>query len=142
MSVARPSPSEFFFDRSLGKVSARLLRDRGWTIHLIADFYERDAARIGDEEWISEGCSRGWSLLTKDQKIRYRASQLAALGHGHLFCLANGNLPTREMAVRFQAARSKIERVVVYEPGGFWHVYEGGVIKLMWPPAPIAEVGG
>lgn len=62
---------EYFFDRSLGKASAARLRERGWTIHLIADFYHDDAARIPDEEWIAEGCSRGWLMLTKDKRIRY-----------------------------------------------------------------------
>ena len=55
--------SEYFFDRSLGKASATRLRAQGWTIHLIADFYTNDAADIADEEWIAEGCSRGWLLL-------------------------------------------------------------------------------
>jgi hypothetical protein len=30
-------PLEFFFDRSLGKLSAHRLRDAGYTVHLIAD---------------------------------------------------------------------------------------------------------
>lgn len=77
---------EFFFDRSLGKASAARLRARGWTIHLIAEFYSDDATDIADEHWISEGCSRGWILLTKDKKIRYRAHELGALERGHLFC--------------------------------------------------------
>jgi hypothetical protein len=76
-------------------------------------------------------------LLSKEKRIRYKADELAALGQGHLFCLANGNLTTREMADRFQAARSKIEGAV-HGGGGFWHVYDDGRIKPMWSPAPIA----
>lgn len=75
-------PPEYFFDRSLGKASATRLRDRGWIVHLIAEFYEDDAADIADEEWIAEGCSRGWILLTKDKKIRYRSHELGALDSG------------------------------------------------------------
>lgn len=70
---------EYFFDRSLGKASAARLRESGWIIHLIADFYQDDATRIPDEEWIAEGCSRGWLLLTKDKRIRYRERELSAL---------------------------------------------------------------
>jgi hypothetical protein len=51
---------EFFFDRSLGKITATRLRDAGYTVHLIADFYEADATKIPDEQWITEGCRRGW----------------------------------------------------------------------------------
>jgi hypothetical protein len=46
MSSARQP--EFFFDRSLGKASARRLRDEGWIVHLIAEFYEADATNIAD----------------------------------------------------------------------------------------------
>jgi PIN like domain len=68
MSFAKPP--EFFFDRSLGKASAAHLRNHGWIVHLIADHYDGDAEDVADEEWIAEGCSRGWLLLTKDKKIR------------------------------------------------------------------------
>ena len=84
------SPPEFFLDRSLGRTTARRLRDAGYVVHLIADHYHDDAQHIADEEWIAEGCRRGWVLLTKDKKIRYRAEELDAL-NGHLFCLVGGN---------------------------------------------------
>src|SRR5680860_1461811 len=95
------SPPEFFFYRSLGKITAQRLRDAGCTVHLIADFYPTDAKDIPDETWIAEGCSRGWVLLTKDQRIRYRAAELASLQEGHLFCLASGNMNIDEMAEAF-----------------------------------------
>ena len=82
---------EFFFDRSLGKISARRLREAGYVVHLIAEYYPDDAQKIADEDWISEACRRGWVLLTKDRRIRYRARELAALQDGCLFCLADGN---------------------------------------------------
>jgi hypothetical protein len=94
-------PLEFFFDRSLGKISAQRLRDAGHTVHLIADFYPDDAQQVGDSEWIAEGCRRGWTLLTKDQLIRYRTYELAALDSGHLFCLADGNATLDIIAQRF-----------------------------------------
>lgn len=100
-------PPEFFFDRSLGKRSARLLVEAGWVIHLIADHYPDDAAHVSDEAWIEEGCRRGWALLTKDQRIRYRAQELAALA-GSLFCLSSGNLGLDEMAHRFLAASLRL----------------------------------
>jgi uncharacterized protein with PIN domain len=72
MSSARQP--EFFFDRSLGKASARRLRDEGWIVHLIAEFYEADATNVADEEWIAEQTRRGWILLTKDKKRRSASS--------------------------------------------------------------------
>ena len=71
-SAERP---EFFLDRSLGRITASRLREAGYVVHLIADHYPDDASDIPDEDWIAEGCSNGWVLLTKDKRIRYRAEE-------------------------------------------------------------------
>lgn len=126
-------PHEFFFDRSLGKTSAHKLRNAGYTVHLIADFYPDDAQQIGDAEWIAEGCRRGWALLPKDQRIRYRTDELAALTDGHLFCLADGNAALDVIAQRFLRAMPAIERAIHRTDVGFWHVHAGGRISKMWP---------
>ena len=127
------SPPEFFFDRSLGKITAQRLRDAGCTVHLIADFYPTDAKDIPDETWIAEGCSRGWVLLTKDRRIRYRAAELASLQEGHLFCLASGNMNIDQMAEAFVKAMPSIARAAARKGAGFWHVYRSGAIHRMWP---------
>ena len=100
-------PPEFFFDRSLGKITAARLRESGYVIHIIADHYPRDADNVPDETWIAEGCSHGWALLTKDKRIRSRAIELAAL--------------------------PRVLRAVHDRPSGFWHVYRNGTIRQMWP---------
>lgn len=133
MSSDKPSQPEFFFDRNLGKVTARRLREHGWTIHLIAEFYDDDAEDVSDEEWIAEGCQRGWALITKDKKIRSRAAELGALTQGHLFCLPRGDLSIDEMVRRFLEAEAAIARAVESCSVGFWHVYAGGHVKKMWP---------
>lgn len=129
-SAARP---EFFLDRSLGRTTARLLREAGHQIHLIADFYPTDAEDVPDEEWIAEGCRRGWALLTKDQRIRYRAAELAALDKGHLFCLSSGNMDIAAQAAAFLTAMPKMEAAIARHPVGFWHVYRDGQLKKKWP---------
>jgi hypothetical protein len=125
-------PPEFFLDRSLGKTPAQRLRQAGHVVHLIADFYPGDATEIPDPVWIAEGCARGWILLTKDRKIRYRTEELAALD-GHLFCLADGNLTREAMADRFLLAMPAIRRAVSHHSEGFWHVHNDGRITRMWP---------
>lgn len=129
-SAKRP---EFFLDRSLGKTTAARLRDAGYVVHLIAGHYADDASDIPDEDWIAEGCSKGWVLLTKDKRIRYRAAELEALQEGHLFCLASGNMDLAQMTQAFLDALPKIERAARDEPVGFWHVYRDGKVKRMWP---------
>jgi PIN like domain len=97
-SAERP---EYFLDRSLGKTTAARLRDAGYVVHLIAGHCADDASDIPDEDWIAEGCSKGWVLLTKDKRIRYRAAELEALQEGHLFCLASGNMDLAQMTQAF-----------------------------------------
>ena len=132
MSSARQP--EFFFDRSLGKITASRLRDAGHTVHLIAEFHGDDANGVPDvEEWIAQGCRRGWILLSKDKRIRYRAEELGALEDGHLFCLASGNAPIDVMAESLLAAMPQITRAARLNRAGFWHIYSGGRIRKMWP---------
>lgn len=127
-------PPEYFVDRSLGRVTAGRLREDGWSLHLIADEYPRDAESVVDEEWIAEGCRRGWVLLTKDKAIRYRAREIAALAPDSLlFCLARGDWSVEVMVGALHVARPRIERAVARRDAGFWHVYRDGQIKQMWP---------
>lgn len=128
-SARRP---EFFLDRSLGRTPAERLRASGYIVHLVADLYPNDAREIPDEWWIAEGCARGWVLLTKDRKIRYRTTEIAELD-GYLFCLADGNLTAAAMAGRLLAAMPSIERAVGDGVAGFWHVHAEGRIRRMWP---------
>jgi uncharacterized protein with PIN domain len=130
MSSAKPL--EFFFDRSLGRISAHRLREAGWGIHLIADYYTDDAQSVEDEDWIAEGCRRGWILLTKDKRIRYRRAELEAL-RGFLFCLSSGNLSIDETTARLLASRTAMERRVSQGNLCFWFVYEGGRLARKWP---------
>jgi hypothetical protein len=124
---------EFFLDRSLGKTSASRLRAAGHVVHLIADYYEHDAQEVGDAEWIAEGCRRGWALLTKDRRIRYRTDELAALTNGHLFCLADGNANLEQISQNFLDAMPAIHRGIRSTEVGFWHVHSRGRVTKMWP---------
>jgi hypothetical protein len=124
---------EFFLDRSLGKTTASKLREAGYVVHLIADHYPNDADEVPDEHWIAEGSARGWVLLTKDKRIRYRAAELEALQEGHLFCLISGTMDIAAMTEALLAALPRIQRVILDEDGGFWHIYRDGAIKRMWP---------
>lgn len=128
-SAARP---EFFVDRSLGRSAAENLRGAGYVVHLLRDIYPDDARDIPDEQWIAEGCSRGWVLLTKDKRIRYRTQELGALS-GHLFCLSNSSLTVEQMSAVLLAAAPKIGGAIRGLDVGFWHVYPEGRLRKMWP---------
>jgi hypothetical protein len=77
------------------------------TEHLFAP----DAA---DVAWFSDVERCGWIVLTKDDQIRYRSIELAAVVSARvmLFALASGNLTGEEMAQAFVAALPRMARVL------------------------------
>ena len=105
-------PLVFFLDRNLGtKHVANALRAAGATVEVHNDHFLQDAR---DEIWLPEVERRGWVVLTKDDRIRYRPTELAAVISAHvaLFALTSGNLNGEEMAQAFVAALPQMSRVL------------------------------
>jgi len=97
-----PEEPVFFIDRSLGRKRVpERLRRAGWAVVTMAEHYgvPSDEA-VNDQEWLSLAGERGWAVLMKDDRIRYRESERRALmGAGiHAFCLASASLRSAEMA--------------------------------------------
>jgi hypothetical protein len=76
-SAAKP-PDEtvFFIDRSLGvdPVRAELI-NAGLNVEIHDDHFARDEE---DRTWLRTVGERGWVVLTKDQRLRYRPLEIAA----------------------------------------------------------------
>lgn len=86
----------FFVDRSLGRVRVpALLRENGWALVTLAEHYgvPQDQA-VDDVAWLRLAGERGWPVLMKDERIKYRTAERRALiVHGvRAFCLTSGNL--------------------------------------------------
>lgn len=95
----------FFVDRSLGRVRLpALLRADGWLLLTLAEHYgiPRDETVL-DVEWLELAGSEGWPVLMKDDRIRYRPAEAAALVRHRVvaFSLAGGNLRAENMADLF-----------------------------------------
>src|SRR5262245_27873965 len=96
-----PEPIVFFSDRSLGrKIVAQALRDVGERVEIHDDHFAPDAK---DELWLVEVGSRGWIVLTKDDRIRYRVTERTALAVAKVktFVLTSTQLQGSEMADAF-----------------------------------------
>jgi hypothetical protein len=129
------SPLEFFVDRSLGRhVVPDALRARDAVLHVMADVYgERIGQGLADEEWLRDAGKRGWVVLMKDAKIRYRPAELqVVINHGlRAFCLTNANLRGVEMAERFVEHLPRIVRIAEEKPGPYiYGVYSDAVRPL------------
>ena len=92
-SAAKP-PDEtvFFIDLSLGVEPIRTeLLNAGLVVQIHDDHFARDAE---DRVWLRTVGERGWVVLTKDQRLRYRPLEIAALraSNARVFVLTAGNL--------------------------------------------------
>jgi hypothetical protein len=93
-----PGAPHFFVDRSLGRIRVPgRLRAAGWELTTLAEHYGIPADEdITDIEWLTLAGTLGWAVLMKDDRIRRRPAELAALKAAgvHAFCIANANLDT------------------------------------------------
>ena len=107
-----PEPLVFFIDRSLGrKIVAQALREIGETVEIHDDHFAPDAK---DEDWLFEVGKRGWIVLTKDDRIRYRVTERTAIASAKVraFVLTSTQLQGTEMAAAFIKALPRIKRIV------------------------------
>jgi len=91
-----PAARPFFVDPSLGRHQVpSLLRAAGFELQTLAEVYgiPQDET-VADVDWLALAGGRGWPVLMKDDRIRYRPSERNALIEHRVqaFCLTGGNL--------------------------------------------------
>ncbi len=96
---------DLFLDRSLGRIQVpALLRDAGLRLHTLAEVYGVPAdEEVADTDWLELAGQRGWPVLMKDERIRYRPAERAAIVAHRVqaFCLTGGNLRAVAMAQQY-----------------------------------------
>lgn len=114
-----PDGTVFFLDRSLGIEPLRTELERcGLTVEAHDEHFARDEE---DRVWLQAAGARGWVVFTKDQRLRYRPLEIAALRESgtRVFVLTAGNLRGAEIAGIFVAALPRISRILRAHPGPF-----------------------
>jgi predicted nuclease of predicted toxin-antitoxin system len=114
-----PDGTVFFIDRSLGVEPIRTeLINSGLTVEIHDDHFARDEQ---DRVWLKIVGERGWVVLTKDQRLRYRPLEISALraSNARVFVLTAGNLRGSEIAAAFLAALPRMFRILRSTPGPF-----------------------
>lgn len=137
MKTSAEPPSaepEFFIDRCLGHRTAAALADAGWRIHRISEHFADDGQKTSDPEWIRYGVDQGWTLLTQDLRIRYRADELAAVhdSGGIMFVLANGNLTISQKVAWFLSNEAAIRAAASAAGPVLYRVYADRIAQI-WP---------
>jgi hypothetical protein len=125
-------PLVFFIDRSLGqKVIASRLRQCGVQVEIHDDHFPQNAP---DEDWISEVGKRGWVVLTKDDRIRYRPAALDAYRRHkvRVFVFGSGEMKAQEMADAFVKALPKISRFAIKKTAPFFaRISRSGLVSIL-----------
>jgi hypothetical protein len=102
LSAAKPPNGiVFFIDRSLGVEPIRTeLVKAGLTVAIHDDHFARYEE---DRVWLRKAGDRSWVILTKDQRLRYRPLEIAALraSNARVFVPMAGNLRGSEIAAVF-----------------------------------------
>jgi predicted nuclease of predicted toxin-antitoxin system len=117
--VKPPDETVFFIDRSLGIEPLRTeLIKTGLVAEIHDDHFARDAE---DRVWLQAVGERGWVVLTKDQRLRYRPLEIATLraSRARVFVLTAGNLRGSEIAAVFLTALPRICQLLNEVPGPF-----------------------
>jgi len=84
---------------------------------------------------VAEVSDRGWVVLTKDQRIRYRPLELEALqtSRARVFVLIAGNLKGEEIAAIFVHAVPNILRILRSHKGPFVaRIAKDGRVTVSW----------
>ncbi len=114
-----PDGTVFFIDRSLGIEPIRTeLVHAGLVVEIHDNHFARDEE---DRVWLQTVGERGWVVLTKDQRLRYRPLEIAALraSKARVFVLTAGNLRGIEIAAVFVTTLPRIVKVLHSLPGPF-----------------------
>ncbi len=82
------------------------------------DHFARDEE---DQVWLKSAGEKGWVVLTKDQKLRYRPLEFTALraSKARVFVLTAGNLRGVEIGAVFLGALPQMCKVLNSRPGPF-----------------------
>jgi len=113
------------------KVIAQKLGQSGVVVEIHDDHFPQNAQ---DEDWISEVGKRGWVVLTKDDRIRYRPAALDAYRRHNVrvFIFGTGEMKAQEMADAFVKALPKICRFAVRKTAPFFaRISRSGGVSIL-----------
>lgn len=123
-----------FIDRSLGRIKLpKLLREAGLQLVTLAEHYGMPQDEdVDDVTWLADTAARGWVALGKDERIRRRPAEKAAVRrHGaRCFYFTRGDLPAEVYVERILANLEGITRVCA-EDGPFIYVLHPNRIERM-----------
>jgi len=119
----------YFCDRSLGLKIPQALKERGVDVVIHDKMYVHDTE---DTVWLAEAGRQGWTVLTKDDRIRFRRSEKQALMTHNVGCfvLMRRNDKAPQLIAALDLAWSRIEQISASEQRPFLYgIYADGAMQ-------------
>src|SRR5439155_5113077 len=109
-----PCGMRFFCDRALGRKVPNALKLRGIDAVAHDDHFHH---KTDDDIWLPEVGQRGWTVLTKDNRMRFRQAEKHALVSYKIgsFAIRQGNATWEQMVAILVSAWDKIETISASE---------------------------
>lgn len=129
------SQPEFLVDRSLGRYAVPdAIRAKGYVVHTLSSVYGSREQDLDDTEWLRDAGAAGWVVLTKDQRIRRRPLEIAAIVSSGVRCfvLAMGELRAANQVECFLANMPLILEVC-RRPGPVIYAVREHGLRPLWP---------
>ena len=128
-----PERPVFFVDRALGRKSVPVaLQAAGEIVEVHADHFP---AAAPDADWLRVVGARGWIVLSKDKRIRYRRNETQALQTARVrafFLASSKNVTGPEMGEIFVRCLPAMKRLLAgTSPPFIAHVYKDGSVVQM-----------
>lgn len=127
-----PEPLTYFLDESLDGASVvAALRDAGALVERLTGHFPRGTA---DEVWLAQAGQRGWIVLTRDKRIRYRQLERLALHAAKVraFVFTGGNVTVKDTAAILVRALPRMGNIARADAGPFiYHLGRSGIPRQM-----------
>ena len=131
-SSKRPEPLTLFLDESLDSDSiAAALSSAGVQVERLTRHFPKGT---DDRDWLSLAGARGWIVLTRDKRIRYRRLERLALQMAGVraFVFTGGNVTLADTAAALVAALAAIADICAAEaPPFIYHLGRTGKPRRM-----------
>lgn len=122
-----PEPLVLFVDEALDSLTVvDALRAAGATVERLNDHFAKGTP---DETWLAYAGGRGWVVLTRDKRIRYRQLERLALteAKARAFVFTGGNVTGKDTAAILVHALARITTICQADKGPFiYHIGRGG----------------
>jgi hypothetical protein len=127
-----PEPVTVFLDESLDSDSiAEALSAAGGKVERLTRHFPKG---VEDHTWLALAGTRGWVVLTRDKRIRYRRLERLALQAAGVraFVFTGGNVTLADTAASLAAAIPAIAEISAREPGAcIYHIGRTGKPRRM-----------